>query len=89
MHHSVISPLDLAWEAVNALGGAPADSPVEMAFCAAIGKALDEIEKLGGEDPAPKRGKAGKVIVVGDHDPEYLRTEDAVTADGKHKETPL
>jgi hypothetical protein len=52
-----ISTLDLAWEAVNALGGmlAPNDGPIRHSYHAAINDALAEIEKLGGKDPAPQR----------------------------------
>ena len=47
------SPLDRAWAAVNALGGV-ASSSYERGFVDAIGKALEEIERLGGEDPLSK-----------------------------------
>ena len=75
-----ITPLDLAWEAVNALGGGT--------FCEEdriineiVGKAVAEIEKLGGEDPAPKRytqRMTVNVVSIGDHDPEYRFTLDRV-----------
>lgn len=52
-----ITPLDLAWEAINALAGVPS-TEAEADYCRAINDALDQIEALGGEDPAPKRSKA-------------------------------
>lgn len=51
---SEIPQIDLAWEAVNALGGT-ASTPIEEAYVDAISKALDAIEKLGGKDPLPQR----------------------------------
>ena len=52
-----ISALDFAWEAVNALGGR-ANNSYDQGFVDAIGKALEEIEKLGGSDPLAKRSVA-------------------------------
>lgn len=52
---SAIPQIDLAWEAVNALGGLPSDDPREQGFVEAISKALDEIERLGGKDPSQQR----------------------------------
>jgi len=51
-----IPKIDLAWEAVNALGGVfdPKDDEAR-GFNDAINKALAEIEKLGGKDPLPQR----------------------------------
>lgn len=51
-----ITNLDLAWEAVNALGGTgEQDNSYDQGHVDAIAKALEAIEKLGGEDPLPKR----------------------------------
>jgi hypothetical protein len=46
-----VPKIDLAWEAVSALG---AESPQE-GFADAISKALTIIEQLGGKDPGPQR----------------------------------
>ena len=43
----VVTPLDLIWENVNALGGTPP--------CPVVAKALDIIESFGGSNPAVKR----------------------------------
>ncbi len=44
--------IDMAWAAVNALGGSPyQDNSYDQGFVDAIAKALIEIEKLGGKDP--------------------------------------
>lgn len=51
-----ITKLDLAWEAINSLGGAiHHPDPYERGFRDAIDRVLDEIEKIGGRDPAFKR----------------------------------
>jgi hypothetical protein len=51
-----ITKLDLAWEAINSLGGAiHHPDPYERGFRDAIDKALDKIEAVGGRDPAQKR----------------------------------
>ncbi|WP_022723390.1 hypothetical protein [Rhodopseudomonas sp. B29] len=57
-----ITALDLAWEEINALGGSDPSvmSPDELAYNRAISDALEIIERLGGEDPAPKRAAAGR-----------------------------
>lgn len=54
-----ISKLDLAWEAVNALGGQPQQpgNQHEAGYIEGISAALDAIEKLGGKDPAPARAR--------------------------------
>jgi hypothetical protein len=53
---SEITKLDLAWEAVNALGGSrEQNNSYDQGHVDAIARALEEIERLGGEDPAPKR----------------------------------
>lgn len=62
-----ISKLDLAWEAVNALGGSPDAS--DPSFNDAIASALEEIEKLGGKDPAPARAKGA--VEIGDGGPAF------------------
>ena len=95
IQNSTITPLDLAWEAINALGGVPTSSvPADIAYDAAIEAALAEIEKLGGSDPAARRHaeamaeidaehdrqNAG-VIAIGDHDREYLRTVGVVAVE--------
>lgn len=49
-----MTDLDRAWEAINVLGGVPANE-YERGFNDAIGRALDEIEKLGGKDPLVHR----------------------------------
>lgn len=49
-----ISQLDLAWEAINALGGVPS-TEAEADYRRAINDALDKIEALGGQDPVLKR----------------------------------
>lgn len=64
-----ISKLDLAWEAVNALGGAATSGVAETAYNTAIGRALAEIEKLGGKDPAPAR--AAGAVEIGDGGPAF------------------
>lgn len=46
--------LDMAWEQINALGGASMTSD-DTAFNHGIEKALDVIESLGGKDPAPQQ----------------------------------
>lgn len=51
-----IPAIDLAWEAVNSLGGAPAEGDLfEAGFVTAINEALEAIEALGGKDPARQR----------------------------------
>jgi hypothetical protein len=50
-----ITKLDLAWEAINSLGGISMPDPYERGFRDAIDRALDEIEGLGGSDPTHKR----------------------------------
>lgn len=45
--------LDLAWEAINALGGANHDGDPQTAdYLQAIDDAIEIIEQLGGRDPA-------------------------------------
>lgn len=51
-----ITPLDLAWEEINALGGLPS-TEAESYYNRAINDALALIEALGGSDPAPKRAR--------------------------------
>lgn len=58
-----ITPLDLAWEAVNSLGGVPR-TMADADYCRAINDALDRIEALGGEDPAPKRAKIAEAALA-------------------------
>lgn len=54
----MIPKLDLAWEAINALGGYVAPGDLEgAAFSKAIDKALEVIEELGGKDPAQQRAR--------------------------------
>ena len=54
-----IPKLDLAWEAVNALGGYVAPGDLEgSGFSYGIEKALEAIESLGGKDPAAQRAIA-------------------------------
>ena len=92
MQTSSITPLDLAWEAVNALNGVTTSNvPADIAYAAALDAALAEIEKLGGSDPAARRHaqamaamdskldrqNGGNVVQIGDHDPEYARKMDA------------
>lgn len=52
--YETITPLDLAWEEINALGG-PATDDYGRGANEAISAALDIIEKLGGSDPLIKR----------------------------------
>lgn len=93
MQTNTITPLDLAWEAINALGGVPTSSvPADIAYDAAIGAALAEIEKLGGSDPAARRHASAmaaidaehdrqncsNVVVIVDHDPDFLGKLDAI-----------
>lgn len=74
-----ITQLDLAWEAINALGGKPDNTnPADIAYDAAIEAALAEIEKLGGEDPAPKRYVDRSVVSIGNHDPDFLGKVEAI-----------
>lgn len=50
-----VSKLDLAWEAVNALGGSGEQgNSYDQGYADAINKALEQIEKLGGKDPLPQ-----------------------------------
>lgn len=58
---TAITPLDLAWERINALGGyvAPHDR-VGKAANDAIDRALKIIEELGGSDPLVKRAAEQK-----------------------------
>lgn len=49
-----ITPLDLAWEEINALGGRPS-TWYEDGYCDAVGEVLAIIEKLGGRDPVALR----------------------------------
>jgi hypothetical protein len=54
-----VTPLDLAWEKINAIGGKPSND-FESGVVHAVDQALAIIEELGGSDPAPKRArKAG------------------------------
>jgi hypothetical protein len=92
IQNSTISPLDLVWEEIFALGGVPTSSvPADVAYDAAIEAALAIVEKFGGSDPAARRHAAAMaaidaehdrrnagVIAIGDHDREYLRTIGAV-----------
>lgn len=94
MQNSTITPLDLAWEAINALSGVPTSSvPADIAYDAAISAALGELEKLGGSDPASRRHaeamaaldamhdrqNRSNVVQIGDHAPEsYVRVEDVM-----------
>jgi len=48
------TPLNLAWEAVNALGGSGSTAE-ELAYIYGIERALEVIEHLGGVDPLPLR----------------------------------
>lgn len=58
MTETKITLLDLAWEQINAIGGACADSDVTgCAVNETVRQALAIIEGLGGSDPAPKRPK--------------------------------
>ena len=51
-----IPTIDLAWEAINALGGRPdQDNSYDQGVVDAIAKALEAIERLGGKDPQPQR----------------------------------
>jgi hypothetical protein len=89
---STITPLDLVWEEIFALGGVPTSSvPADVAYDAAIEAALAIVEKFGGSDPAARRHAAAiaaidaehdrqnNVVQIGDHAPEsYVRVEDAV-----------
>jgi len=49
-----VTPLDLAWEQINALGGVPSNA-IEEAQCETINQCLAIIEALGGQDPLPIR----------------------------------
>lgn len=46
--------LDAAWEEINALGGRPANE-YERGVCDTVSKALEVIERLGGQDPLTQR----------------------------------
>jgi len=60
---STVTPLDLAWEEINALGGTwVKGDEVGREVNATVGDALKIIERLGGGDPAPKR--AADVVVI-------------------------
>lgn len=51
-----IPTIDLAWEAVNALGGsAEQNNSYDQGMVDGIARALEAIEKLGGKDPLPQR----------------------------------
>lgn len=51
-----IPKIDLAWEAINALGGSSMqNNSYDQGAVDAIAKALEEIERLGGKDPEPQR----------------------------------
>lgn len=50
------SPLDQAWERINALGGSiRVPNDYEQGYVHAVEQALLIIEELGGSDPLPKR----------------------------------
>ena len=71
MTQQKISALDLAWEAVNALGGACVSGDITgQAYNTAIDDALGTIEKLGGKDPAPARA-AGATVETADGGPAF------------------
>lgn len=56
LNMSKISKIDLAWEAVNTLGGSPdQNNSYDQGMVDGIAKALEVIEKLGGKDPLPQR----------------------------------
>lgn len=57
-----ITALDTLWENVNAQGGV-ATNEIEEATNAQIGKVLEMIEALGGNDPAPKRYAAAEAEI--------------------------
>jgi hypothetical protein len=72
---SIVTPLDLAWEQINSLGGVvQKGDEVGEAENAAIGAALVIIESLGGGDPLPKRARAKqeeeRAAVLADGGPE-------------------
>lgn len=52
----MITPLDEAWERINALGGISEDD-FDLGINFAICEALKIIEDLGGVDPAPVRAQ--------------------------------
>jgi hypothetical protein len=54
-----IPTIDLAWEAVNALGGASTEhGSYDHGYVDAITAALEVIEKLGGKDPLPQHSRS-------------------------------
>ena len=55
------NPLDQAWHEINALGGIVRYlGGYDQGFCDAIGKALEIIEKLGGDDPLKRKANAAE-----------------------------
>jgi hypothetical protein len=53
-----VTPLDQAWERINALGGTTKEyDDFGRGINHAVDQALAIIEELGGSDPAPKRAK--------------------------------
>lgn len=59
-----VPAIDLAWEAVNALGGTADGSAASHAYVKAIEDALAAIENLGGKDPAPALMIARRLATV-------------------------
>jgi hypothetical protein len=56
-----VTPLDLAWERINALGGYTAEN--DKYGCGindTVSQALEIIEALGGGDPLPKRAATSR-----------------------------
>lgn len=68
--------LDQAWEAINALGGAPAqNNSYDQGIVDTVTKALDIIEALGGMDPKQRfRCACGKPSTEACHNPDCSRT---------------
>ena len=51
--------INQAWAAINSLGGrADQDNSYDQGYVDAIGRALEEIEKLGGRDPLERLAPA-------------------------------
>lgn len=59
-----IPKLDLAWEEINALGGASGSSSYDLGVLKTVSAALEIIEKLGGKDPAPQRHANAKATAI-------------------------
>lgn len=56
-HDEKAAALDAAWEAINTLGGRRGDTEYSAGYVDAIAHALEEIERLGGMNPARRAPK--------------------------------